>query len=229
MTFLFISFRILNEYSFSILISASRFLRKGVLTLKKKGIKHQKIIDAAVKVIAHNGYHQAQVAKIAREAGIADGTIYLYFKNKEDILISVFHEKMGLFIKKIEEKIEEKQTAKEKLLLLISLHFSQLQDNYDLALLTQLELRQTNKELRMKINTVLHPYLKLIDDILEEGIQQKLFVPDLNVKVARQMIFGTIDEIVTNWVIKDFKYNLTELAEPVLQLLLNGFCHKQTS
>lgn len=229
MTFLFISFRILNEYSFSILISASRFLRKGVLTLKKKGIKHQKIIDAAVKVIAHSGYHQAQVAKIAREAGVADGTIYLYFKNKEDILISVFHEKMGLFIKKIEEKIEEKQTAKEKLLLLISLHFSQLQDNYDLALLTQLELRQTNKELRMKINTVLHPYLKLIDDILEEGIQQKLFVPDLNVKVARQMIFGTIDEIVTNWVIKDFKYNLTELAEPVLQLLLNGFCHKQTS
>lgn len=202
------------------------FFRKGVLLLKKKGIKHQKIINAAVKVIAHNGYHQAQVAKIAREAGVADGTIYLYFKNKEDILISVFHEKMGIFIKKIEKEIEEKQTAKEKLLALISLHFSQLQDNHDLALLTQLELRQTNKELRMKINTVLEPYITLIGSILEEGIQEKLFVSDLNIKLARQMVFGTIDEIVTNWVIKDFKYNLTELAEPVLQLLMNGFCHK---
>lgn len=202
------------------------FFRKGVLLLKKKGIKHQKIINAAVKVIAHNGYHQAQVAKIAREAGVADGTIYLYFKNKEDILISVFHEKMGVFIKKIEKEIEEKQTAKEKLLALISLHFSQLQDNHDLALLTQLELRQTNKELRMKINTVLEPYITLIGSILEEGIQEKLFVSDLNIKLARQMVFGTIDEIVTNWVIKDFKYNLTELAEPVLQLLMNGFCHK---
>lgn len=202
------------------------FFRKGVLLLKKKGIKHQKIINAAVKVIAHNGYHQAQVAKIAREAGVADGTIYLYFKNKEDILISVFHEKMGIFIKKIEKEIEEKQTGKEKLLALISLHFSQLQDNHDLALLTQLELRQTNKELRMKINTVLEPYITLIGSILEEGIQEKLFVSDLNIKLARQMVFGTIDEIVTNWVIKDFKYNLTELAEPVLQLLMNGFCHK---
>lgn len=82
------------------------------------------IIDAAVEVIAENGYHQSQVSKIAKQAGVADGTIYLYFKNKEDILISLFKEKMGQFIERMEEDIKEKTTAKEKLALVISKHFS---------------------------------------------------------------------------------------------------------
>lgn len=78
------------------------------------------IIDAAVEVIAENGYHQSQVSKIAKQAGVADGTIYLYFKNKEDILISLFKEKMGQFIERMEEDIKEKATAKEKLALVNS-------------------------------------------------------------------------------------------------------------
>lgn len=80
------------------------------------------IIDAAVVVIAENGYHQSQVSKIAKQAGVADGTIYLYFKNKEDILISLFKEKMGQFIERMETDIQKKPSAKEKLLLLIEEH-----------------------------------------------------------------------------------------------------------
>ncbi len=64
------------------------------MTLNQKRPKYMQIIDAAVEVIAENGYHQSQVSKIAKQAGVADGTIYLYFKNKEDILISLFKEKM---------------------------------------------------------------------------------------------------------------------------------------
>ena len=73
--------------------------------MKRNKPKYKQIIDAAVIVIAENGYHQAQVSKIAKQAGVADGTIYLYFKNKEDILISLFKEKMSLFVDKIEEVI----------------------------------------------------------------------------------------------------------------------------
>lgn len=97
------------------------------------------IIDAAVEVIAENGYHQSQVSKIAKQAGVADGTIYLYFKNKEDILISLFKEKMGQFIERMEEDIKEKATAKEKLALVISKHFSLLAGDHNLAIVTQLE------------------------------------------------------------------------------------------
>src|SRR4051794_14081424 len=87
------------------------FFKKEGSGLKKNKPKYMQIIDAAVVVIAEHGYHQAQVSKIAKQAGVADGTIYLYFKNKEDILISLFEEKMGTYIEKIEAMMAGKGTA----------------------------------------------------------------------------------------------------------------------
>ena len=196
--------------------------------MKKNKPKYRQIIDAAVIVIAENGYHQAQVSKIAKQAGVADGTIYLYFRNKEDILISLFQEKMGNFIEIIEGKIAGKKTAVEKLLMLVESHLEWVAEDQHLAIVTQLELRQSNKELRQKINGVLKGYLKLIDKIVIEGIETKEFRSDLNVRLARQMIFGTIDETVTTWVMRDTKFNLLELAEPMHRMLVNG-CGYQTT
>lgn len=193
---------------------------------KKRGPKYEQIIEAAVQVIAENGYHHAQVAKIAKVAGVADGTIYLYFKNKEDILISLFKEKMGDFIEKIKEQIANVDLPSDKLLTLIEMHFKQLAENPMLAIVTQVELRQANTVLRQKINDVLKDYLVVIDEILIEGIESGYFSEDLDVRLARQMIFGTLDEIVTNWVMKERKYDLVSLAKPTKHLLVNGFCKK---
>lgn len=184
--------------------------------------KYKQIIDAAVIAIADNGYHQAQVSKIAKQAGVADGTIYLYFKNKEDILISLFNEKLGYLVEKIEEEIKGKPSAAEKLLVLIKRHFQILSDDSHLAIVTQLELRQSNKELRLRINGVLRGYLKLIDQIIHEGKESGEFSADLNNRLARQMIFGTIDETATTWVMNEQKYSLPKLATSVHQLLIGG-------
>ncbi|APJ12059.1 MULTISPECIES: TetR/AcrR family transcriptional regulator [Bacillus] len=190
--------------------------------MKQKRPKYMQIIDAAVVVIAENGYHQSQVSKIAKQAGVADGTIYLYFKNKEDILISLFKEKMGQFIERMETDIQKKPSAKEKLLLLIEEHFRMLAQNHHLALVTQLELRQSNLELRQKINEVLKGYLNMLESILTEGKKTGEFRQNLDVRLARQMVFGTIDETATTWVMNDQKYDLPALAESVHDLLLNG-------
>ena len=194
--------------------------------MKKSKPKYMQIIDAAVIVIAENGYHQAQVSKIAKQAGVADGTIYLYFKNKEDILISLFEEKMGEFVEKIEEKIAGKVTAEEKLLMMIETHFQLLSEDHHMAIVTQLELRQSNKELRLRINAVLRGYLQVIDKIILNGIETGEFSSDLDVRLARQMIFGTIDEAVTSWVMNEEKYDLMTLASPVHRLLISG-CGKR--
>ena len=199
--------------------------RKGRSTLKQKRPKYMQIIDAAVVVIAENGYHQSQVSKIAKQAGVADGTIYLYFKNKEDILISLFKEKMGQFIERMETDIQKNPTAKEKLLLLIEEHFRMLAQNHHLALVTQLELRQSNLELRQKINEVLKGYLNMLESILTEGKKTGEFRQNLDVRLARQMVFGTIDETATTWVMNDQKYDLPALAENVHDLLLSGIHH----
>ena len=190
--------------------------------MKRGKPKFKQIIDAAVVVIAENGYHQAQVSKIAKQAGVADGTIYLYFKNKEDILISVFQEKMGLFVDNLQNIIKDGTTSSDKLLKMVENHFRVLATDHHLAIVTQLELRQSNKEIRLKINEVLKEYLMLLDDILIEGIENGEFNEHLDIRLARHMVFGTIDETITTWVMNEQKYDLMKLAPKVHKLLLGG-------
>ena len=193
-----------------------------VNNLKRNKPKYKQIIDAAVIAIAENGYHQAQVSKIAKQAGVADGTIYLYFKNKEDILISVFQEKMGLFVDNLQDIIKNESSSSEKLKQMIENHFQVLANDRHLATVTQLELRQSNKEIRLKINAILKEYLMLLDQILIEGMLSGEFNTTMDVRLARQMVFGTVDEITTTWVMNEYRYDLVALAPKVTQLVLNG-------
>lgn len=190
---------------------------------KKRGPKYEQIIEAAVRVIARNGYHHAQVSKIAKDAGVADGTIYLYFNNKEDILISLFEEKMSYFVEKIRMQLKEAETIEDQLKTLVTMHFKQLAANQEYAVVTQLELRQSSSALRQRINEVLKDYLWLIESIIIRGKEKEAFSPHLNEKLARQMIFGTLDEVTTNWVMKDCKYDLEAFSEPIYEMLLHGF------
>ncbi|MDN7245929.1 TetR/AcrR family transcriptional regulator [Planococcus shenhongbingii] len=190
--------------------------------VKKDKPKYKQIVDAAVIVIAENGYHQAQVSKIAKQAGVADGTIYLYFKNKEDILISVFQEKMGVFVEKLEQILIREISASEKLRLMIESHFGLLASDLHLAIVTQLELRQSNHDIRLKINGVLREYLLLLDKILVKGMEDGEFDKEMDIRLARQMVFGTMDETITTWVMNDHKYDLVDLAPKVHRLLMKG-------
>jgi TetR/AcrR family transcriptional regulator, fatty acid metabolism regulator protein len=190
--------------------------------MKKRGPKYTQIIEAAITVIAENGYHAAQVSKIAKQAGVADGTIYLYFANKEDLLISIFKEKMGEFIKNTAAELEDITSIEEKLFILIKRHFQLLSQHTHLAIVTQLELRQANTSLRTNIAKVLKPYLTLIHTILNEGIDKGIVSAELDVRLAGQMIFGSVDETVTNWVLNEQKYDLVSLAKPLHHMLVHG-------
>lgn len=190
--------------------------------MKRDKPKFKQIIDAAVVVIAENGYHQAQVSKIAKKAGVADGTIYLYFKNKESILITLFEEKMGVFAEKIREEIAGNRDAVSKLLTLVKTHFHEMSNDLNLAIVMQLEVRQTNLDLRVKINEVLKEYLHIIDSILIEGVKEGLFDENLDIRMARKMVFGTIDEVMTHWVMTGQDQDLQANAEKVHQLLIRG-------
>ena len=190
--------------------------------MKRDKPKYKQIVDAAVVVIAENGYHQAQVSKIAKEAGVADGTIYLYFKNKEDILVSVFREKMGIFTNNLREILEQDLNTSEKLSRMIDNHFRVLHEDRHLAIVTQLELRQSGKKLRLRINEVLKDYLDLLDLILKEGIERGEIDNSIDVRLGRQMVFGTIDETITSWVMNDQKYDLMKLSPDVHRLIMNG-------
>ncbi|OCS93067.1 TetR/AcrR family transcriptional regulator [Caryophanon latum] len=190
--------------------------------MKNDKPKYRQIIDAAIVVIAENGYHQAQVSKIAKQAGVADGTIYLYFKNKEDILISVFSDKMSVITESLQYIIKTESSSTAKLSRMIENHFNVLANNAHFAVVTQIELRQSNKALRQKINAILKGYLMLLDEILIEGMVSGEFNPVMDVRLARSMVFGTIDEIITTWVMNEQRYDLLALTPKVKDLILRG-------
>jgi TetR/AcrR family transcriptional regulator, fatty acid metabolism regulator protein len=185
----------------------------------KKNEKYHLILQGALKVFAENGYHRSQVSKIAKAAGVADGTIYLYFKRKEDILIRLFQEKL---VGKFHESVEGTTDAVEALRTVCSIHFSELESNPELAYVTQIELRQSDLELRKEIGSALKPYIVLIENILEQGIKEQKFRSDLNVKLVRNLIFGAMDEAVTSWLISGRKYSLSDQADETLSFFLNG-------
>lgn len=189
---------------------------------KRAGEKYDAIIQAAIHVFANHGYHNAQVSRIAREASVADGTIYLYFDNKADVLISLFQETMGKFVDQLRERLREIKGAEEKLRLIIRSHFERLAHDKDLAIVTQIELRQSDPAIRNGLGPILKAYLDLIDMVIEEGKREGTFRNTVITHVARKVIFGTLDETVTSWVMARTERDLLNLVEPVQDLIIHG-------
>ena len=184
--------------------------------------KPQQIIDAAIRVFARNGYYNSRVSDIAREAGIAAGTIYLYFKTKDEILVTLFREKMAEWVAVVRREIAGEPDAVGKVRKLVGLHFDVLEQNPDLAEVLQVELRQGHKFFRGASAQEVSAYFDLIASVLEEGIAAGHFRHDLPVKVATKMLFGAMDQVATSWVLGKRGYRLTDSAEAVATIFLKG-------
>ena len=180
--------------------------------------RSQNIIEAAVRVFARKGYYNSRVSDIAREAGIAAGTIYLYFKTKDDILVTLFRDKMAEFVGSLCKAIADEPDAVAKVRRLVVLHFRMLEDDPELAEVVQVELRQGQKFFRGASSQEIGAYFALIGSVLEEGVAQGRFRQDLAVK----MLFGAMDQMATSWVLGKRGYSLTDSAPAVAEIFLQG-------
>ena len=184
--------------------------------------KPQQIIDAAIRVFARNGYYNSRVSDIAREAGIASGTIYLYFKTKDEILVTLFREKMAEWVAFVQREIATEGDAVAKIRRLVALHFRVLESDPDLAEVVQVELRQGHKFFRGATAHEVSSYFALIGSILEEGIASGQIQRDVPVKIATKMLFGAMDQLATSWVLGKRGYRLTDAADAVATIFLRG-------
>lgn len=188
-----------------------------------KNDKRTRILKAAVKVFAQKGFYNAKVSEIAKTARVADGTIYLYFKNKDEILISIFEEEMGKFIAEIRMELESEADGVMKLKKFIQTHLSLVKKNPKLAQVFQLELRQSNKFMKEYTGSRLKEYLNLIGSLIEEGQEQGLIRKDLHPGLVKRALFGALDEIATHWVLlKNGKYDLEQSAEQIADIFIRG-------
>ena len=189
---------------------------------EKAQAKSAAILRGAIEVFARSGYFNAKVTEVAHAAGVADGTVYLYFKNKDDLLVSIFNTAMEAFNARASKELAELSDPREQLRHFARLHFESLEADQELAVVIQVEFRHSTKFMAQFSETMLADYLKHLRDILERGQQQGVFRADFNPKIVSKVIFGALDETVTNWVLSHHKFKLTSLVDPVMDVFLNG-------
>lgn len=165
-----------------------------------KVAKFDRILVAAIKVIGDKGFHNAKIKEIATLADVADGTIYNYFKNKEDLLITIFKIKLDEYVSKAKAELKGIDDPLDKFKTVIEYHLKVMSDDPELANVLQVELRQPDKDMRVKVRKSLKNYFKVVEEVITEGISKGVFRKDLNVYLAREVYFGTLDEIVSTWV-----------------------------
>ncbi|MGI8669507.1 MAG: TetR/AcrR family transcriptional regulator [Aridibacter sp.] len=196
--------------------------RSNTTTRNTNTDKYEAILRAAIKVFAGKGYFNSKVADIASQAKIADGTVYLYFKSKEDILHSIFDRMMSEFISEGKKEIAEIKQADKKIRRIAELHLEKLGADRDLAVVFQVQLRGSIKFMQEFSAAGFAEYLDLIKKAFEEGQKQKIFRKDLNATVCSKILFGALDEMVTNWILSKKKYELAPLADEVLKIFFGG-------
>ena len=193
----------------------------------EKNHKYHQILEAAVKVFARQGFHQSTVAQIAKEAGVADGTIYLYFKNKDDILVQFFSFRAKQVFESFREEVDRAQNSLDKLRNLIHRHLAEFQRDRDGAIVYQVETHQNSRLAEAQIKEMSQMYRDIISEIVEQGQQEGTIRKDLYVGLVKRFIIGAVDEVINTWLHSDDEYDLVSMAGPLVELFIRGIGESQ--
>lgn len=200
----------------------SRATRSGQSAKSVVIDKREAILRAAIKVFAVKGYFNSKVADIAGEAGIADGTVYLYFKSKEEVLHSIFDRAMSEFIEEGKREIELIATPEDRIRKIAKLHLEKLGSDRDMAVVFQVELRGSTKFMQEFSAAGFSEYLDIIRQTIEDGQNAGVFRNDIKPIVCAKILYGALDEMVTNWILSKRSYPLAPMADEVLRIFFGG-------
>lgn len=184
--------------------------------------KRERILRAAVDVFARTGYFNSKVSEVARAAGVADGTIYLYFEGKEDLLITIFREQSRVFLSVLRGELARIEGAAAKIEKVVSYHLETIGANRPLAVVLQVELRQSLKFISLISREELGDYLEVIRSIIEEGSASGELRRAEHPQIVANAIFGVLDEIVTTWILSEREEPPAVHAGAVADFILHG-------
>ena len=211
----------MNEYSFIIFFRKDRKVRANTNRAEKNNKYHQ-ILEAAVRVFARQGFYQSTISQIAKEAGVADGTIYLYFKNKDDILVQFFSYRTKQVFESFRKEVDRAQTSADKLRNLVRRHLAEFQRDRDGAVVYQVETHQSSRLAEDQIREMSQMYRDLISEIVEQGQQEGTIRKDLYVGLVKRFIIGAVDEVINTWLHSNGEYDLVSMADPLVELFMTG-------
>jgi TetR/AcrR family transcriptional regulator, fatty acid metabolism regulator protein len=194
-----------------------------------KNQKYDRILEAAVKVFARQGFHQSTVAQIAKEAGVADGTIYLYFKNKDDILLHFFSSKAKQVFDRFRKEVGRGQDSLEKLRNLVRVHLAEFQNDPDMAIVYEIETHQSSRLAEEQIREMAKMYQDILSEIVEQGQQEGAIRKNLYVGLVKRFILGAVEETISTWLRSGRSYDLVSMANPLVDLFLRGIGNPEST
>jgi len=186
------------------------------------GAKKDAILRAATDVFAERGFFNAQVADVAHAAGVAAGTVYLYFRSKDDLLVSIFDRSMRDGLEAGRASVAGLDDPEERLRRLARGHLARLGADRNLAIVFQVELRQSTKFMERFSSTLLRDYLGLLRDAIADGQRSGVFRSDIKPTLAAKALFGALDEMATNWILSKRRYALDADADAIVDLFVDG-------
>src|SRR5258707_2929995 len=184
--------------------------------------KREAILRAATDVFAARGFFTAQVADVARAAGVAAGTVYLYFRSKDDLLVSIFEKTMREGLAEGRQAAASLPDPVERLRRIARLHLARLGRDRSLAVVFQVELRQSTKFMERFSSTLLRDYLGLLREAFADGQKSGVFRSDIKPTLAAKALFGALDEMATNWILSKRRYALDADADAIVDLFVDG-------
>ena len=190
--------------------------------MSKKRVKRQVIIDAAIEVFSHNGFQNSTISEIAQRANVAEGTIYQYFKNKEDLFFSIPTDKTKQFYKELELHLQGIDGAMNKIRKFVWYYLYHLQENPAYARALMLEMRVNRNFANTKAFGAYRPLTQKILEIIEEGQKEGIIRKDTNKYMIRHLILGLLEHIITRWLLKGEKGNLLDQYDEAVELLMQG-------
>ncbi len=195
---------------------------------KRSKDKEEKILKAAIKVFAEKGFFNARISEVAKEAGVADGTIYLYFRSKYDLLVAIFEREFGRILQRIKEELATLPDARTKLEHYALFHLSLVEENRHLAELFQIELRQSYKFMKDHHHRKFAEYVNLISKIVREGQASGLFRKDVKPGIFKRAFFGALDEMSRFWILSPRKkYRVNTAAKQIASFFLEGILSEE--
>jgi TetR/AcrR family fatty acid metabolism transcriptional regulator len=189
---------------------------------KQNSDKYHKILEAAVVVFAERGFFQSTVSQIAKQAGVADGTIYLYFKNKDDILVQFYEYKTSQVFRRFREAVNQATSAEQKLRSLVYTHLEEFQKDINMAIVYQAETHQHQRLAQDIIKEMSKMYRDILTEVLELGQQEGHFRRNLYVGLVMRLITGAVNEVINAWIHAGGSYDMISMADPLVDLFIKG-------
>ena len=173
-------------------------------------------------MFAEQGFYYSTISQVAKKAGVADGTIYLYFKNKDDILVQFFSYKTKQAFERFRKEVDNTENAIEKLRNLIRRHLEVFQGDRNMAIVYQSETHQPSRPAEEQIREMSKMYMDIVSEIVELGQEQGSIRRDLYLGLVRRFIIGSVDEVINTWLHADADYDLVSMADPLVDLFIKG-------